>query len=33
MVEIQEACVKARIHDDIQRRQGGYETPCGVDGK
>ncbi|KAK2758433.1 ABC transporter [Colletotrichum kahawae] len=33
MVEIQEACVKARIHDAIERRQGGYENPCGVDGK
>ncbi|KAK1838022.1 ABC transporter [Colletotrichum chrysophilum] len=30
MVEIQEACVKARIHDDIERRQGGYETACGI---
>ncbi|KAF4884742.1 ABC transporter B family member 5 [Colletotrichum fructicola] len=33
IVEIREACVKAQIHDDIERRQGGYETSCGMDGK
>ncbi|KAI8295980.1 hypothetical protein K4K59_004317 [Colletotrichum sp. SAR11_240] len=31
--EIESACVKACIHNDITRRQNGYETLCGVDGK
>ncbi|KAI3531312.1 hypothetical protein CABS02_14195 [Colletotrichum abscissum] len=31
--EIEDACKKAHIHDDISRREMGYETPCGVDGR
>ncbi|KAF5512203.1 ABC transporter aclQ [Colletotrichum aenigma] len=31
--EVEAACRKACIHDDIVRREKGYETPCGVDGK
>lgn len=33
MGEIEDACKKAHIHDDISRREMGYETPCGVDGR